>query len=54
MFAAPFDYYRAGSIGEAHQLLRKYPGAKLLVAQPHPAHEAAARHAAGRRDIGRT
>ena len=30
MFAAPFDYYRAGSIGEAHQLLRKYPGAKLL------------------------
>src|SRR5260221_5865783 len=30
MFAAPFDYYRAGSIGEAHQLLREHPGAKLL------------------------
>jgi aerobic carbon-monoxide dehydrogenase medium subunit len=30
MFAASFDYYRAGSIGEAHQLLREHPGAKLL------------------------
>ena len=30
MFAAPFDYYRAGSIAEAHQLLREHPGATLL------------------------
>ena len=30
MFAASFDYYRAGSIGEAHQLLREHAGAKLL------------------------
>jgi carbon-monoxide dehydrogenase medium subunit len=30
MFAAPFDYYRAGSIAEAHQLLRDHAGAKLL------------------------
>jgi aerobic carbon-monoxide dehydrogenase medium subunit len=30
MFAAPFDYYRAGSIDEAHQLLRQHPDAKLL------------------------
>ena len=30
MFAAPFDYYRAGSIDEAQQLLRAHPGAKLL------------------------
>jgi aerobic carbon-monoxide dehydrogenase medium subunit len=30
MFAASFDYYRAGSIGEAHQLLRAHAGAKLL------------------------
>ena len=30
MFAAPFDYYRAGSIAEAQQLLRRHPGAKLL------------------------
>jgi carbon-monoxide dehydrogenase medium subunit len=30
MFAAPFDYFRAGSIDEAHQLLRQHPGAKLL------------------------
>jgi carbon-monoxide dehydrogenase medium subunit len=30
MFAAPFDYYRAGSIAEAQQLLHTHPGAKLL------------------------
>jgi carbon-monoxide dehydrogenase medium subunit len=30
MFAASFDYYRAGSIGEAHQLLREHVGARLL------------------------
>jgi len=30
MFAAPFDYYRAGSIAEAQQLLQRHPGAKLL------------------------
>ena len=30
MFAAEFDYYRAGSIDEAQQLLRAHPGAKLL------------------------
>ena len=30
MFPASFDYYRAGSIGEAHQLLREHPGARLL------------------------
>ncbi len=30
MFAAPFDYFRAGSLDEAHQLLQKHPGAKLL------------------------
>jgi carbon-monoxide dehydrogenase medium subunit len=30
MFAASFDYYRAGSIGEAHTLLREHAGAKLL------------------------
>lgn len=30
MFPAPFDYYRAGSIAEAQQLLRQHPGAKLL------------------------
>jgi carbon-monoxide dehydrogenase medium subunit len=30
MFAASFDYYRAGSIGEAHRLLREHAGAKLL------------------------
>ena len=30
MFAAPFDYYRAGSIDEAQQLLRRHPGSKLL------------------------
>ena len=30
MFAAPFDYFRASSIDEAHQLLQKHPGAKLL------------------------
>jgi carbon-monoxide dehydrogenase medium subunit len=30
MFAAAFDYYRAGSIAEAHTLLREHPDAKLL------------------------
>ena len=30
MFAASFDYYRAASIGEAHELLREHAGAKLL------------------------
>jgi carbon-monoxide dehydrogenase medium subunit len=30
MYAAPFDYFRAGSLDEAHQLLQKHPGAKLL------------------------
>jgi len=30
MFAAAFDYYRAGSIAEAHKLLREHPDAKLL------------------------
>lgn len=30
MFAAPFDYYRAKSVAEAGDLLRKNPGAKLL------------------------
>jgi carbon-monoxide dehydrogenase medium subunit len=30
MFAAPFDYYRAGSIADAQQLLQQHPGAKLL------------------------
>ena len=30
MFAAKFDYYRAGSVAEAGQLLRDHPGAKLL------------------------
>src|SRR5437762_6124428 len=30
MYAAEFEYYRAGSIAEAAELLRKYPGAKLL------------------------
>lgn len=30
MFSASFDYYRAGSIAEAQQLLRQHPGAKLL------------------------
>jgi carbon-monoxide dehydrogenase medium subunit len=30
MFAPEFDYYRASSIAEASELLRKHPGAKLL------------------------
>ncbi len=30
MFAADFDYYRAGSVAEARQLLARHPGAKLL------------------------
>jgi carbon-monoxide dehydrogenase medium subunit len=30
MFAAPFDYYRAASLGEAQRLLQQHPGAKLL------------------------
>ena len=30
MYAADFNYYRAGSVAEASDLLRKNPGAKLL------------------------
>jgi aerobic carbon-monoxide dehydrogenase medium subunit len=30
MYAAPFDYFRAGSLDEAHRLLQQHPGAKLL------------------------
>src|SRR5437899_12392445 len=30
MFAPAFDYYRAGSVAEAGELLKKHPGAKLL------------------------
>ena len=30
MFAPEFEYYRAGSIAEAGDLLKKHPGAKLL------------------------
>ena len=30
MFAADFDYYRAGSVAEAGQLLAQHPGAKVL------------------------
>jgi len=30
MFAPAFDYYRASSVAEAGELLRKYPGAKLI------------------------
>jgi carbon-monoxide dehydrogenase medium subunit len=30
MFASPFDYYRARSVAEAHELLAAHPGAKLL------------------------
>jgi len=30
MYSPEFDYYRAGSVADAHQLLAKYPGAKLL------------------------
>ena len=30
MYAGTFDYYRARSLAEAHQLLAAHPGAKLL------------------------
>ena len=30
MYAAPFDYYRATTLAEAHQLLKAHPDAKLL------------------------
>jgi aerobic carbon-monoxide dehydrogenase medium subunit len=30
VYSAEFDYYRAGSVAEASDLLKKYPGAKLL------------------------
>ena len=30
MYAPEFEYYRAGSVAEARDLLRKHPGAKLL------------------------
>jgi carbon-monoxide dehydrogenase medium subunit len=30
MYSAEFDYYRAGSLADAHQLLARHPGAKLL------------------------
>jgi aerobic carbon-monoxide dehydrogenase medium subunit len=30
MYAPEFDYYRAGSVAEAGDLLRKHPGARLL------------------------
>lgn len=30
MYAPEFDYHRARSLADAHQLLAKYPGAKLL------------------------
>ncbi len=30
MFSADFDYFRAGSVAEAGELLAKHPGAKLL------------------------
>ena len=30
MFAAEFEYYRAGSVAEVSDLLSKHPGAKLL------------------------
>ena len=30
MYPAEFDYYRAKSVAEASDLLKKYPGAKLL------------------------
>ena len=30
MYSPEFDYYRARSLADAHQLLAKYPGAKLL------------------------
>ena len=30
MYAPNFDYYRARSVADAHQLLAAHPGAKLL------------------------
>jgi len=30
MYSSEFDYYRAGSVAEASDLLKKHPGAKLL------------------------
>jgi aerobic carbon-monoxide dehydrogenase medium subunit len=30
MYSSEFDYHRARSVADAHQLLTKYPGAKLL------------------------
>ena len=30
MYSEPFDYYRARSVADAHQLLAAHPGAKLL------------------------
>src|SRR5262245_222191 len=30
MYSSPFDYFRAGSVKEAHQLMQQHPGAKLL------------------------
>src|SRR5579864_4137916 len=30
MYAADFDYYRAGTVAEAGDLLKQHPGAKLL------------------------
>jgi carbon-monoxide dehydrogenase medium subunit len=30
MYSASFDYYRAGSVGEAQKLLQQHPGAKVL------------------------
>jgi carbon-monoxide dehydrogenase medium subunit len=30
MYAAPFDYYRAGSVADVGALLKQHPGAKLL------------------------
>jgi carbon-monoxide dehydrogenase medium subunit len=30
MYSPPFDYYRAGSVSEAHKLLQQHPGAKVL------------------------
>ena len=30
MYAAPFDYFRANSVAEAHKLLADHPGSKLL------------------------
>ena len=30
MYAAPFDYFRAASLADAHRLLKEHPGAKLV------------------------